>query len=308
MSDKEYTALDSLLKYKNKDSSIDVIYPLTKTSNVKTSEDIEVMLTGNIGSFKNGDIIPANTTVDDVIRKLLQVQIPPVYTEPSVSVVVSAGSGGGSYEEGTSVSAIVTATFTQNDAGPLSTIEITKNGTSMVSGNKSTISHTETFTVSGTTTFTAIASYGEGETKQDNFGNDYPTGKIASGSKTSNSITYKSYRKYFWGCDSSTSAPANSSDVRALSNASTSGASEKTTIKISVKAGESRVCFAYPATLRDVSSIKYVEFNNDEIKSFFNSTVISVEGANGYAGIDYKVYTYIPDQPFPSDMTFNVTI
>nr|DAP41128.1 MAG TPA: hypothetical protein [Caudoviricetes sp.] len=51
-----------------------------------------------------------------------------------------------------------------------------------------------------------------------------------------------------------------------------------------------RVVFAYPVTVRDVNSVKDVNGLNAEVKSAFVKSTVSVEGANGYAGIDYKVY------------------
>lgn len=46
---------------------------------------------------------------------------------------------------------------------------------------------------------------------------------------------------------------------------------------------------AYPATLRDVSSVQDVNGMNAEVKTAFTKTVVSVEGANGYQAIDYNM-------------------
>lgn len=302
------TVIDFLMKNKNADGTFNTLHPFTKTANVKTSADIEVMLTANVGSFKNGDVIPADTSADAIFRKLLQVQIPPVYTAPTISASVSSGSKAGSYEEGTSVNPTISSSFTKNDAGALTNIVIKKNGTEVKTSTTSPATHAETFVVSGTTTFNATATYAEGAVKQDNFGEDYSTGHIVAGSITSGNITYTGYRKYFWGADSKTAAATTSADVRGFANSSTKAAANGTTFTVSVTAGQTRATFAYPATLRDVSSVKYVEMGNDESKVFFNKTTVDVEGANGHTAISYKVYTYIPDQPFPSNMTLNVTI
>ena len=299
--------IDSLIKYKNEDNSFTTIHPISKTANIKTTEAIDVMLTNNVGSFKNGDKIEANTSVDSILRKLLQVQIPPSYSNPSISFKVSSGDAAGSYEEGTEVSPTFTATFTQNDAGALTNIVTAKNGTGVDTATSSPATYTETFTVSGTTKFKATASYAQGVLKQDNFGEDYSTGRVDAGSITSSELSFTSFRKYFYGTDAETTAATTSDAIRALTN-STKGAAAGTTFNVSVTKGQRRATFAYPATLRDVSSVKYVEFNNDESKMFFTKSTVKVEGANGHEAIDYKVYTYIPDQPFPSNMTFAVTI
>lgn len=299
--------IDFLMKNKNADGSFNILHPITKTNNVKTSEEFEVMLTSNVGSFKNGDVVAANTSVDAIVRKMLQVQIPPTYTAPTVSISVS-GDKNGSYEIGTSVTPTFTGTFTKNDAGTLTNIKIYKGSTEAKSSTTSPVTHTETFVVSATTKFKATATYGEGAIKKDNFGEDYSTGHITAGSKDSSELSYTCYRKYFYAADDGTAAPTTSAQVRDLENKSSAGAAANTKFNVSVKKGDTRACFAYDATLRDVSSVKYVEFNNDESKGFFTKTTVKVEGAAGYTAVDYKVYTYVPAQPFPSDMTFAVTI
>lgn len=300
--------IDFLMKTKRSDGTYDVLHPITKTANVKTSEEIPVMLDENVGSFVNGDTIAAGTSIDAIVRKLLQVQIPPVYTMPTTSISVTSGTSGGYYEEGTTATPTLTATFTQNDAGSLNNLVIKKNGTQVATSTNSPASHTEEITITGVTTFSATATYGAGVIKKDNFDEEYPNGSIASGSKDSDTITYTGYRKYFWGSDSVTTPAVSSANIRALTNSSSDAASAGRTFTISVKQGQTRATFAYPATIRDVSNVKYLEFNDDESKIFFTQSIVAVEGANGFNPIDYKVYTYIPDQQFPSDMTFVVTI
>ena len=301
--------LDFLMKTKKSDGTYDVLHPITKTANVKTSEEISVMLDSKIGSFENGDTIAAGTSIDDIVRKLVQVQIPPTYTAPTVAIAVSSGTAGGSYEEGTTATPTLNATFTQNDAGSLTNLVIKKNGTQIATSTTSPASHTEDVTISGTITFSATATYAAGAIKKDNFGADYATGAITAGSKdTATNVTYTGYRKYFWGADSVATAASTSDNVRALSKSSTVAAAAGKTFELKVTKGQTRATFAYPASIRDVSSVKYVEMGNDESKAMFTKTTVAVEGANGFTAIDYKVYTLIPDQPFPSDMTFNVTI
>ena len=300
--------IDFLMKTKNADGSYDILHPITKTANVKTSEEIPVMLADSIGSYSNGDVISAGTSIDSIVRKLVQVQVPPVYTAPTVSISVTSGTTGGSYEEGTTATPTLSASFIKNDAGALNNIVIKKNGTQIATSMTSPVTHSESIVISGTTKFSATATYIAGEIKKDNFGEDYATGAIAAGSKDSSEITYTGYRKYFWGADSVTTPAASSANIRSLTNSSTSAASAGRTFTINVTRGQTRATFAYPANIRDVSSVKYVEMGNDESKSLFKQTTVAVEGANGFTAIDYKVYTLIPAQPFPSNMTFDVTI
>lgn len=59
---------------------------------------------------------------------------------------------------------------------------------------------------------------------------------------------------------------------------------------ITIPVGAVRVIFAYPATLRDVTSVKDVNGLNAEIKGAFTKSTLTVAGAGSYAGIEYKVY------------------
>jgi len=51
-----------------------------------------------------------------------------------------------------------------------------------------------------------------------------------------------------------------------------------------------------------------VEGLNAEVKGVFTKSSVSVEGANGYTPIGYKVYRYTPAVPFQAAATYNVTI
>ena len=300
--------IDFLMKTKRSDGTYDILHPITKTANVKVAEAIPVMLNEKVGSFVNGDVIAAGTSIDSIVRKLVQVQIPPEYIAPTVSISVASGTIGGFYEEGTVATPTISASFTKNDAGSLNNIVIKKNDIQVATSTVSPISHTDEIVITGTTTFNATATYAAGLVKKDNFGEDYHTGSISSGSKTTEDITYTSYRKYFWGSDTVTTPAVSSANIRALSNSSEQSAGPGTTFTIKVTKGQTRVTFAYPANVRDVTSVKYVEIGDDDSKSVFTQTIVPVEGANGFTAIDYKVYSLIPTQPFPSDMTFDVTI
>ena len=52
----------------------------------------------------------------------------------------------------------------------------------------------------------------------------------------------------------------------------------------------------------------YVETNDTGMAASFTKSTISVQGANGATGADYKVYTYGMATPAAAGMTFKVTI
>jgi hypothetical protein len=95
--------------------------------------------------------------------------------------------------------------------------------------------------------------------------------------------------------------------VRGLSTSSLNPGNG-TAFTINIPSGATHVSFAYPASLREVSTVKYVEGLNSEVKDVFTEASINVAGANGYSPIPYRVYTMIPAEPFSEAATYNVTI
>ena len=69
-----------------------------------------------------------------------------------------------------------------------------------------------------------------------------------------------------------------------------------------------RIMLAYPATLRDVTSIKDRNGLNAESKSSFTLSTVSVEGADGATAIQYKVYTMDRAEANQTLNYFDVTI
>lgn len=287
----------------------DLLDDLTKSieatgTNAAITEDITATLSAPIGDVKNGTKISTGTTLTALAKLMFEQTIYPSYKAPSISL---SGTGSTSVEAGTSVTAALTSVFTQNDAGAITSHQILKNNAAVKTGSEATQTYSETIVMDDAVSFVSKCTYAQGALKQDNKKNDYPTGRIPAGTVTSATKTYSSYRSYFQGrLAAGKTAPATSAEVRALTNGG--AASQGKTFTISAKAGEQGVVFAYPATLRDVSSVKYVEAGNDESKALFTKSTVSVEGAAGYKGIDYKVYTMTTAQPFAADMTFAVTI
>ena len=94
--------------------------------------------------------------------------------------------------------------------------------------------------------------------------------------------------------------------VRGLANKKL-GPTNGTTFDINVAAGQQYVVIAYPATLRNLTKCFYVEQNTDLVENFALQTK-SVQGANGAAGADYKVYVYSMAIPAAAGMTLQVQI
>lgn len=276
----------------------------------KSKQEWEVKLGsgGTVGGLKTGDTIPEGTTMDELIKLLTQKSVPASYTQPGVTCRVSAGTSAGSYEVGTEINTTIQGTFTQNDAGALTTIEILKNGSSILSQAASPITtEAQTFTLGEeTVSFTAKATYAAGEIKNDNLGQPSPDGQIKAGSKTSSAVSFVGKRNLFYGTGVGTTPSVTSELVRGLSNKQL-GPSNGTSFNINVAAGQQYVVIAYPATLRKITKCFYVEQNTDLAENFTEQT-ISVQGANGAAGADYRVLVYQMAVPAAAGMTLQVQI
>lgn len=276
----------------------------------KSKQEWEVQLGagGTVGGLKTGDEIPAGTTLDDLIKLLTQKSVPASYTQPGVTCRVSTGTAAGSYEVGTEISTTIQGAFTQNDAGALTTIEILKNGSSVLSQATSPITtEAQTFTLGEeTVSFTTKATYADGAIKNDNLGQPSPDGQIKAGSKTSAAVSFVGKRNLFYGTGVGAAPEATSETVRGLANKKL-GPTNGTSFNINVAVGQQYVIIAYPATLRDLTKCFYVEQNTDLAANFEKST-ISVQGANNAAGADYKVYVYEMAIPAAAGMTLQVQI
>ena len=278
----------------------------------KSTEEVEVNLGsgGSVGGLATGDTIPAGTTLDELITMLTQKSVPATYTQPGVTCRVSSGTAAGSYEVGTSITTTLQATFTQNDAGALTTLAINKSGegSPIISGATSPqTTDAQTFTLGEeTVSFTATASYAAGAIKNDNLGKPSPEGQIQAGSKTSAAVSFVGKRNLFYGTGTGATPEMTSELVRGLANKKL-GPANGTTFDINVAAGQQYVVIAYPATLRNLSKCFYVEQNTDLVENFALQTK-SVQGANGAAGADYKVYVYSMAIPAAAGMTLQVQI
>lgn len=278
----------------------------------KSKQEWEVQLGtgGTVGGLKTGDTIPEGTTMDELIKLLTQKSVPATYVQPAVTIRNSAGQAAGAYEVGTNISTTLQALFTQNDAGALTSLAIYKQGTSdaLISGASSPVSTEEqTFQLTdGFVTFYATAQYAEGEIKNDNLGQPSPEGHIQAGSKNSANFVFTGQRNMFYGTGVGAAPEASSESVRGLSGTKLNP-TQGYSFNINVAQGQQFVRIAYPKTLRKITKCFYVEQNTDLAENFAETT-ISVNGANGAAGADYRVLTYEMAVPAAASMTLQVQI
>lgn len=269
--------------------------------------DVDFTVKGTtIGMYSDGDVIPTDTSVLAVLKNILTTIENPIYDAPTIVLTTSDVLV---VESDTTITPTINSVFTQHDAGTLTGFRIKEDGVAIVAdvAVQSPFTQAAFTIVDDIVTYVAEADYNDGTVKQTNMGIDYPAGQIMAGTKVSNALIYKGVRKAFYGTDSVLkSALLNSTSVRALNGFL--NVVEGTVLDISIPVGATMVTFAYPETLRDVSSVIYIEGMNAEIKSAFTKSTVSVAGAEGGNAVNYKVYTYIPAVPFPNTVNYKVII
>ena len=276
----------------------------------RTQTDIKVNGVTGLG-IGNNETITAGKSLDEIVKMLVQKPIPATYTKPSVSIANNGGSASGDVEAGTSVTPKLRATFNKNDAGDLTKLEILKGGQSVGSGTATPYDYSGEAIVIGdeTVTFTAKATYNEGAIKNNNLGQQSPNGHIAAGSVTSGNYSINGRRNMFYGTGVGATPSLTSDVVRGLANTRLNP-TQGTVFNIPSAIGQQYVVFAYPATLRDVNQIFYVEANDPGMASSFKKTLVDVADARGGENgkKSYKVYSYAMATPAAAGMTFKVTI
>ncbi len=288
------------------------IKPGNKPMYVKSRTQEAIKVNGVTGlGIANNQTIPAGKSLDEIVKMLVQKAIPATYTKPTAAITNNGGQASGAVEAGTSITPKLRATFNKNDAGNLTKLEILKGGQSVGNGTTSPYDYTGDSIVIGdeTISFTSKATYGEGAIKNDNLGQQSPNGHITAGSVTSSAYSITGQRNLFYGTGVG-SVPVLTSDVvRKLANKRLNP-TQGLSFNISIATGQQYVVFAYPATLRDVNQVMYVETNDPGMAENFEKKLVDVADARGGAnGLkSYKVYTYAMSTPAAANMTFKVTI
>lgn len=282
----------------------------TVMSTSRTQEAISVNGVTGLG-IANGATIPAGTSLDEFVKMVVQKAIPATYTKPSVSLVNNGGSGNGNVEAGTTITPKLKVTFNKNDAGDLTAIDVKKNDVEVTTGAESPLEYTgESFVIGDeSVVFLASATYGDAPVKKNNLGADSKENWFAGGTVKSAGYIFSGKRNLFYGTGVGNLPEITSDTVRALTNKKLAPIAG-TTFDIHVAVGQQYIVIAYPATLRDLNNVTYVEANDSGMASNFIKSTANVADARGGENdpVSYKVYTYSMAVPAAASMTFKVTI
>lgn len=295
----------------------DGVVRLTEPQAVDTGDPyISETFTTNIvaGAIEPQTTILSGTTLTQFAKMLTISTFYPTFTLPTYSIATNQASN---IESGTILDVTVTYTYnrgtingklvggiwqpaTMQDYRGGAATQYIINGTNTSTTNNRTISGYQI--LDGVNTFSGSVTYLAGPQPIDslgaNYDSPYPSGTV------SRSININGKRNTFWGVSSLANTSAL---IRALGN-NYLGHVDGNTFTINIPTGATNVVFAYPSTLGFVSSVKYVQGLNAEIKDIFSLSTVLVYGANTYGAINYNVYRYVPAESFASIATYTVII
>ena len=276
------------------------------------TEDILSMF--DIGGIDEGETIVEGTTLTEFAKKMLQSTFNPTYTNPTFSLTSNQSSN---VEAGLITNLILTYNFNRGSInGKLvggiwqpSTFQDYRAGIAVkfiIEGQDMLLVNNRTLTnqqfVDDGNSFGGSVQHAIGPQPLNSEGQSYQSPFPANTINRSRTINGR--RRLFYG---DSNFATTSALIRSLSD-SLLNPSNGSTFTINIPIGATNVVFAYPATLQDISSVKYVEGLDAEIKDVFVQSNVSVEGLNGYNPINYKVYIYTPVEPFSAVATYNCTI
>lgn len=261
-----------------------------------------------IGSSGSTTVAAKGKNVKQFLSSVFAKEANPTVTQPSVSIKLNQA---GSYEVGTEVTPSYSVTFSAGNYsyGPATGVTAIYKVTDTNANSAETATGSfDKFTVTDSTSYkvSVIATHIGGANPKSNLGNEVASLAIKEGTKSGSSSAVTGYRNSFYGTLTDTSE-LTSAVIRGLTKTG-KAMSNGQVMNVSIPVGAKRVVFAYPSTLRDVNSVLDVNGLNAEIKSAFKSLTVTVEGNNGYEGIEYKVYYTDFADPCDTANTYKVTI
>ena len=222
----------------------------------ETTEDVTANTT--VGGISSGDTVLSGTSLTEVLKKLLIIEIAPTTT--------FTASGSGVKEEGTSVTPTLTLNIT--NAGTGTPVSISFYSGSTLLDTQDYVSGTNTYTytmetaISTDTTVKGVLSY----KKSDD-----------SNATIEKTASYTFVMASYYGAVST--APTTQADIIALTKNVKNTKAYTTTYVLS----NQKSCYCYPASFGNLTSIK--DANNFEYIQSYTKTNVSVDG------VSYNVYT-----------------
>lgn len=288
--------------------------------------DADLMATAPIGvvtipTSGSATIAAKGKNLNQVLASILAERKTPSTTKPLVSISFTNDTK--AVEAGTTITPAYKASLSAGSYtyGPATGVVATKwtikdnlsvpNTSSLDEGTMPEITLGDQTGSTSTYSLTATAEYTEGAMPKDNFGDDYPEGKIDAGEASASvSTKFTCYRNYFYGSlpTSSAEQPLTSAVIRDFLTAGGAyKAATPTSSPLVVNAGAEgakRVVVAYPknttrsglksVTLPSTLNMILYDPANPTDNAYKAVTDVNVEGADGYTAIPYTVFVYEP--------------
>lgn len=237
---------------------------------------------GPIGGYKDGDVIEATDTIQNIFKNIFDCEIiPPTYEEPEMNVVTNLKD---EYETGDEVTLDLDIEYIQNDAGPIKNVEIKLGDVVLDSGQ---ITHlTKNIIIpAGKSQLEVTLEYFEGPIKKDSRGQDYPEGRIMEGSLTYSKEVVGIKFAYMKTSPDEIDL-SDPSVIKTWEEKFKIGTADSYTLPI--PEGTRYIVIAYPSSVGEISSIidRNIGFN---VKDSFELTQIEVGTTNP---ISYNFYQY----------------
>jgi hypothetical protein len=243
------------------------------------STNLVVYAANGLGKYGPGQTIPSKgKTAAQVLMDVIMQTIPPSYVQPTVSLGSTPAAG--NVEIGSALNIVLSALFTQNDAGAKTSESFSKNGSAMANNMDNIPSLTSVVS------YTATVNYAQGGVKNNNTGASDETGRVAAGSKTSSPVSFTPQAKRYWGYASS--ATPTDAEIRAALGGSSelSSSKAKTSFDITISGGSNYIFYAYPAAFGPLSTLSVGGFGS---LPAFTLTTRAFTNANGYTQ-SYNIY------------------
>lgn len=270
----------------------------------------EIKVTQAVGALATNKTFDATTKLKDILKQMLQKEMQPTVTQPSVSLTFSSAKA---YEVGTKITPSYSAKLNAGSYsyGPATGITATSWSVSATGVEDSITTATGSFpeiTVTEDMNYkiTAVATHGAGADPVTNLGNPADASKkIAAGTKSATSGSITGFRSFFYGTKTTGLDSYDSAAVRALTNGNAKAEPNKQ-FNITILAGTKQVVIAVPAA-RSLKSVINVGLSRGEVADTFVASTVDVEGANGHAAAPYKVYVFNSSTALDAN-TYEVTL
>lgn len=240
-------------------------------------------------------------TMDDVQGFVTKAEIsglfPVSYQAPSVSISSTQSTSG--LEIGQVITIPITSSFTQRDAGALSGTVIQRDGSPITSPD------TDVVMTPTPKVYRAIASYGQGPIKNNQLGDPMPTGRIAAGSVTSNTLSYRGY--YFIGYGAVNEIPAINDSPRNLPGKRLSSDNNTFILDTGVVFVTQVIIISPDKTLSKVIDLDAL--NLDVTSEYIlQPQDYSVNDASGLPINNYKLYVRTQTVPYTTSHRHQITL